>query len=204
MGGRDTFQGVVEAHARADPELGEHIAQVPFDRPRADEELGGDLRIGVAVAREPGDVRLLRRELVARVVAALAHLLPGGRSSRRARSAKAVRAHRGEQLARGAQLLARVDAPALAAQPLAVQQARAGELGREPRAAEALDGLAVEALGGVAVAQQRAQARPMPSAQSVPLACALEPVQGVARVRLAAPGGCLDSSTSDQVAKASS
>ena len=52
---------------------------------------------------------------------------------------------RDEQLVGDAQLLARVDAPALAAQPLAVEQVRAGELRPQPGAAEPLDRLAVEA-----------------------------------------------------------
>ena len=41
-------------------------------------------------------------------------------------------AHRGEHLMRGAQLLARVAAAALAAQPFAVHQVGAGELGSRP------------------------------------------------------------------------
>src|SRR3954447_11664272 len=77
-GGGVARQGVTERPARADAELGEHLLEVPFDGARAEEELGADLRVRPPVAREPGDVLLLRGELVARVVAALAHLLAGG------------------------------------------------------------------------------------------------------------------------------
>ena len=45
---------------------------------RADEQLGGDLRVGLAIGGEPGDVRLLRGELPARLDRALAHGLAGG------------------------------------------------------------------------------------------------------------------------------
>src|SRR3954454_24922514 len=66
-----------EALARADAELHEHRLQVPFDGAWADEELGADLRVGPAGEREPRDVLLLRRELIARVVRALADRLTG-------------------------------------------------------------------------------------------------------------------------------
>jgi hypothetical protein len=45
--------------AGADAELDEDLAQVPFDRPRGQEQLGADLRIGPAVPRQPGDEGLL-------------------------------------------------------------------------------------------------------------------------------------------------
>src|SRR5215475_9510267 len=64
-----------ELPARGDTELREHVAQVPLDRARADEELRADLRIRQAVAGEPGDLLLLRRELLVRAGDALARLL---------------------------------------------------------------------------------------------------------------------------------
>jgi len=51
---------------------------MPLDGAGAEEELGADLRVRPPVARQPCDVLLLRRELVARVVPPLAHLLAGG------------------------------------------------------------------------------------------------------------------------------
>jgi hypothetical protein len=43
-----------------DVEFREHLAQVPLDRPRADEQLGADLGICQALAGEAADVPLLR------------------------------------------------------------------------------------------------------------------------------------------------
>src|SRR5215208_7008200 len=68
-------EGIVQAHARADLELGEHLLEVPLDGTGAEEQPGADLRIGETAAREAGDLLLLRRELVARLDSALAHLL---------------------------------------------------------------------------------------------------------------------------------
>ena len=52
--------------AGADAELGEDLAQVVLDGARADEQLRADLRVRLAVGGEPGDLRLLGREDVAR------------------------------------------------------------------------------------------------------------------------------------------
>src|SRR5438094_7688353 len=53
----------------------------------------------------------------------------------------------------GAQLLTRIDAPALAAQPLAIEQMRAGEFGTEPGTAQPIDRFAIEVVGGRTVDQ---------------------------------------------------
>ena len=70
---------------------------------------------------------------------ALADLL--ARGDQLAAGALGERLHpdRDEHLVRRAELLARVDASALAAQPLSVEQMRAGELGTQPGAAQPLD-----------------------------------------------------------------
>ena len=44
-----------------DPELGEHVAQVPLDGARAEEQAGADLGVREPVAGELGDLALLRR-----------------------------------------------------------------------------------------------------------------------------------------------
>src|SRR5829696_2612739 len=119
---------VAQRAARADAELGEHLLEMPLDGAWAEEELGADLRVRPSVAREPRDVLLLRGELVARVVAPLAHLLAGGQELVPGALGESLRPHREEHLAGDAQLLARIDAPALAAQPLPVEQAPACEL----------------------------------------------------------------------------
>ena len=61
-----------------------------------------------------------------------------------------------EAVVGGSKLLARVDAPVLAAQPFAVEELGAGEVDHATAAREPLDRLAVEGLRSSAVAQQRA------------------------------------------------
>src|SRR3954454_9864476 len=125
LGGRGfpvrATEGVVQAHARADLELGEHLLQVPLDGAGAEEQPGADLRIGKTAAREAGDLLLPRRELVARLDRALARLR--ARRHELATSALGERLHadRVEHLVGGAQLRARIRTPALPAQPLAVE-----------------------------------------------------------------------------------
>ena len=64
-----------------------------------------------------------------------------------------------EQLERGAQLVAGVEAARLAPQPFAIEQVGPRELHAHAGAAQPLDRFVVEAIGGVAVAEQRARAR---------------------------------------------
>src|SRR5262249_45269302 len=66
--------------------------------------------------------------------------------------------HGPEDLVRGAQLLAGVDAPACAAQPLAVEQMGAPEFHADPSAAKAVDRLAVEGLGVLTFGDQCSRA----------------------------------------------
>ena len=143
-GDADVGQRRAELPAGADAELGEHLAQVPLDRARAEEQLGADLRVREPVGRQPRDLRLLRRQLVERLDGALAHRLAGGQQLAAGALGERLHAHLGEHLVRGAQLLAGVDAAVLAAQPLAVEQVRAGERHADAGAAEPLDRLAVE------------------------------------------------------------
>ena len=107
-------------------------------------------------------------ELVARVDGALARLLARGQKLAAGALGERLQADRVEHRVGGAQLLARVHAPALAAQPLAVEQVRAGELRSQPGPAEAVDRVAVRAVGGLALAHQRARTRAsVPSDQSL-------------------------------------
>ena len=71
---------------------------------------------------------------------------PVARSSMRARSANAA-APTSEDLVRAAQLVAGVEAAPLAAQPLAVDQAGAGQVHPQAGTAEAIDRLVVQVLG---------------------------------------------------------
>jgi hypothetical protein len=51
---------------------------MPLDRARAEEKLGADLRIRTPVTGEPGDLCLLRSELIPCLDGLLAHRLAGG------------------------------------------------------------------------------------------------------------------------------
>ena len=121
--------------------------QVVLDGARADEQLGGDLRVGVPLGREPGDLRLLRGELVDRLDGTFAHRLAGGRKLTLSALGERSRAHSAEHLVGRAQLLARVDATVLTTQPLAVQKAAAAEF--ERRATKAA--MEVVDIGGMMV-----------------------------------------------------
>src|SRR5919204_3665454 len=110
----------VELVARADAELAEDLVQVVLDGARADEQLGADLWVGEPFASEPRDLFLLRRELIAGVVSALARLLARSQELVARAFGEPFRAHRGERVVREPQLLASVNPPILAPQPLAV------------------------------------------------------------------------------------
>ena len=113
-----------------------------FDRPS---------RASRAICRSCGG------QLVARLGGPPAHPLARGQQLAPGTLGERLHADRHEQLVGRAQLCARVDAAILAAQPLPVEEMRACEVGPEPRAPQAVDGLAVQALGGLALAQQRAR-----------------------------------------------
>jgi hypothetical protein len=70
-------QGVAEALARADPELHEHLPQMPLDGVGADEKLGADFRVRSARQGESRNMLLLRCQLITGVVSAFANRLAG-------------------------------------------------------------------------------------------------------------------------------
>src|SRR4051812_23285753 len=111
-----------------------------------------------AVAGQSGNLGLLRGQLLAALDPAFADALArrpelafGARGERLGADAR-------EQVERGAQVLAGVEAAPLAPQPLAVEEVGPRELHAHAGALQPLDRLLVEALGGVAVAEQRARA----------------------------------------------
>ena len=127
---------------------------------RADEELGADLGVGVAIGRQPGHLRLLRGEDRARL-----HAAPPHRLARRLQlSAGPVRERQGpepvEHLVGGPQVLAGVHAPLPATEPLAVEQVGPAQLHPHARSVEPLDRLAVQRLGGVAIGDEGAWIAP--------------------------------------------
>ena len=81
-------QSPAQLVARGDAELAEDVAQVVLDRPGAQEQARPDLRIGEAVARHAGDLRLAA-SCPAAAMAPLPGFSPVAASSRRARSANA-------------------------------------------------------------------------------------------------------------------
>src|SRR5262249_58931007 len=93
--------------AGADAQLGEYLAWVPLDRARGQEQLGAELRAGVAVAGQPGDLLLLRREPVARRGAAPSYLLPRGDQLPAGALGERLHADRVQHVVGRAQLLAR-------------------------------------------------------------------------------------------------
>src|SRR3954453_3946803 len=146
-----------ELFARVDAELREDPAQVPLDRARADEELCADLGIRAALGGEACDLRLLGGEPVARVGRALAPRLAGppplaGRAFGESVHAGDIRPHP----VRDPEMLTSFGAPALASQPLAVDEVGAGERRSYARAAQTGDRLAIQRLRNVALAEQRA------------------------------------------------
>jgi hypothetical protein len=106
----------VEVLAGGDAQFGEHLAEVPFDRTGTDVQVRADLRVGVSVPGQPGNVLLLRGELGVRVHFPLADLLTGGEQFPARAFGESVGADRGEQVVGGVQLVARVDPLVFAAQ----------------------------------------------------------------------------------------
>src|SRR6185503_10869985 len=120
--------------------LGEHLAQVPLDGARTEEQLRADLRVRQSFASEPCDLSLLWSQFVAGLGDALAHSLAGGQQFTSGTVRERLHADRLEQLVRRSQLCARVDAAILATQPLPVEQMCPSEVGPESRAPQAVDG----------------------------------------------------------------
>ena len=99
-------------------------------------------------------------------------LSPVACSSRRARSAKLPSPSPMNMSCAVRNCSRRVDAPAIASKPLAVEQVSPGELGAHPCSAQMLDRLTERAFGGGAFAQRARERASTPSAQSDPVACA--------------------------------
>src|SRR5262249_61760300 len=121
--------------------------QSPSYRAVVHARVGAVARAGVVVAGQQADLLLLRREPGARRGAAPSYLLPRGDQLPAGAFGERLHADRVQHVVGRAQLLARVDAPTLAAQPLPVQQVRAGQLRAQLGAAQPADRLALGVLG---------------------------------------------------------
>src|SRR4051794_4171919 len=148
--------------AGTDAELAEHVAQMPLDRPRAEEELRPDLRVRQPIGSKQRDLPLLRGQLVAGLDGPPPHLLAGGLKLPPGSLGQRLHADRGQHLVGRAQLVARIDPAVLPAQPLPVEQMSAGELGTKRGPCQPLDGFAMQTLGALTLAQQGAAARLYP------------------------------------------
>src|SRR5262245_53782546 len=127
-------EGVAEPPARANTQLPEHLVQVVLRGARADEELGTDLWVGAPLGREPGDHGFLGGEHVGGVDGAFAYGLAGGQQLGAGPLGERMGPDTAQHVVREAQLLSRVHAPVLAAQPFAIQEMCAGELNDDPAA----------------------------------------------------------------------
>ena len=94
-------------------------------------QLRADLGVRASLGGEPCDLLLLRGEAVARLGAALAHRLAGGRQLAAGAFGEPFMPISREHAVRDPELLARVHAPALASQPLAVDEMGARKRGRD-------------------------------------------------------------------------
>ncbi len=160
-------QDAVELAAGADIKLGEDLAQVVLDRARADEQPRADLRVGEPFVGQPRHLGLLGGQRITTGLVgtradglpdALADGLAGGHQLAAGPLGERLHAHRVQHAVGGAQLLPRVHAAVLPAQPLPVEQVTAGQFGTDAGAAEAVDGLTVQPLGGLALAEQGPEA----------------------------------------------
>src|SRR5262245_54219663 len=101
---------------------------MPFDGAMAEEEARADLGVGEAVAREPCDLLLLRRERLALVDGARTRLLACRDELDAGAFCERLHADHRQEVVRRAQLDARLGAATLGPQPLAVEEMRACEL----------------------------------------------------------------------------
>jgi hypothetical protein len=138
------FGNPIAAGQAADPAVFRNADSGAGGRPQP----GADLGVGQAVAGQPGYLGLLGGQLIGGLDGALAGGLAGSRQLAAGPLAERLDAHRRQHVAGGAQLLARVGAAALAAQPLAVEQVSARELATDAGTAQPADRLAVETVGG--------------------------------------------------------
>jgi hypothetical protein len=142
--------------ARGDAQLGENLVQVVLDGAGADEHLGRDLGVSLAVHGQPHDLRFLGGELDGRRDRPLGQPLAGRRQLSPGPRGERLGAHRGEHVAGGAQLAARVDPAALAPEPLTVEQLHPGERGDDAGLVKVIDGLEEVPFGIIIVGYERA------------------------------------------------
>src|SRR5690349_20815251 len=109
--------------ARAYAEFGENLPKVILNSSCADIEPRADFRVRQSIERQPGNLSLLRRQLVATGGdRALAGLLTSGLKLTPGPFGECLHSHRVEHAVRSAQLCPRFGAAALAPEPLPEEQ----------------------------------------------------------------------------------
>ena len=112
---------------------------MPFDRSWTQEELGADLRVRETVTGEAGDLLLLRCEFVAYLRGPCMDPFACREQLDACSLGEGVHPGGGEQIVCRPELIAGLDPSSLLAEPFAVQQVSATQLGAHPRAAQMLD-----------------------------------------------------------------
>src|SRR5664279_3277269 len=102
-------------------------------------------------------MRFLRSELVSRIHGSFAGMLTCRLQLEPCALGERLHSKVCEEFVSGSQFLASVQAPVLTPQPFAVEEMRARELGRKPRAAQSFDRFAVQRFSRIAVCQQRSR-----------------------------------------------
>ena len=161
----------------------------------ADEQLGRDLSVGLALGGEPGDLLLLRGELVTGFRCSCARVFARGQQLDPRTVRECGRSHRFEDLVGGSEMYPCVAATARPPQPFAVEQMRARQLGRQAGMAEVVERFAIESLGRVVGGEQRTGAeqqteRPGRAARIRPFAEAIQ--RGPGGIFIAGADGRLD------------
>jgi methionine-S-sulfoxide reductase len=95
-------QSAMEVLTGSDPELREHLPQMPFNGAGTEVELRANLRIGATISGEPRDLLLLGGELSTCVISALAHRLASSDQLTAGALSERFHTHRGEHAVSGA------------------------------------------------------------------------------------------------------
>ena len=175
-----------ELPSRADVELGEHLAQMPLDGSRTEEQLRPDFGVGPAIAGEPRDLDLLRGEFLYGDQTPLANLLARCHELAPRALRECLHPHRRVRPVGRSQLVPRVHLTVLPSQPFAIQELGAGEGYADPCSSKPLDRLEIKALGLATLGQERSRAgihsqRPVGPARRADLMESLERRQGLGR-----------------------
>src|SRR3954453_14967994 len=129
---------------RRHSQLPENLVQVILNRARADEQLRGDLSVGVTFRRQTRNLFLLRGQLSERVDGAFPSVLAGGLQLDPRPLGERIHSEVVEHFVRRSKLVARVDSTRPTPEPLSVEQSGARKVESQTARREPVDGLTVE------------------------------------------------------------